>query len=88
MLIQKSYLDVFSWSARIVGYKMDESGKVTAKWILDSSILSSIKPKIDIGLFVDFSVFTSFCMMWSQNCSADENKTILWSGHAKTGKNR
>ena len=33
-------------------------------------------------------VFTSFCMMWSWNCSADQNKTILWSHHVKTGKNR
>jgi len=33
---------------------------LTAKWIWDSSISSSIKPKIDIGLFVDFWVFTCF----------------------------
>ena len=32
----------------------------TAKWIWDSSIFSSIKPKLDMGLFVDFCVFTCF----------------------------
>ena len=32
----------------------------TAKWIWDSSIFSRIKPKIDIGLFVDFCIFTCF----------------------------
>ena len=38
---------------------------ITAKWIWDSSIFSSIKPKIDIGLFVDFCVFTFFYQFWS-----------------------
>ena len=32
----------------------------TAKWIWDSFILSLIKPKLDMGLFVDFCVFTCF----------------------------
>ena len=32
----------------------------TAKWIWDSFIFSSIKPKLDMGLFVDFCVFTCF----------------------------
>ena len=32
----------------------------TAKWKWDSSISSSIKPKVDIGLFVDFCVFSCF----------------------------
>ena len=27
-------------------------------------------------------------MTWSWNCSADQNKRILWSHHARTGKNR
>ena len=27
-------------------------------------------------------------MVWSKNCSADQNKTILWSHHVKTGKFR
>ena len=35
-------------------------GAGTAKWIWDSSIFSSIKPKLDMGLFVDFCVFTCF----------------------------
>ena len=30
----------------------------TAKWIWDSFIFSSIKPKLNMGLFVDFCVFT------------------------------
>ena len=30
--------------------------------------------------------FTLFCTMCSQNCSADQNKPILWRHHAKTGK--
>ena len=34
----------------------------------------------------DFCVLTSFYMMWSQYCSADQNKTILLSYHAKAGK--
>ena len=37
----------------------------TAKWIRDCSIFYSIKPKIDIQLFVDFCVFASFCMIWA-----------------------
>ena len=32
----------------------------TAKWIWDISIFSSIKPKLNMGLFVDFCVFTCF----------------------------
>ena len=37
----------------------DSSGiKFTAKWIWDSFIFSSIKPKLDMGSFVDFCVFT------------------------------
>ena len=51
----------------------------TAKWTWDCSIFSSIEPKLDIGLFVDLAEFPSFCIMWSKNCSADQNKTILWS---------
>ena len=59
----------------------------TAEWIKDSSIFYSIQPKLDIGLFVDFCVFT-FCMMWSKNCSVLICRTILWLHHTKTGKNR
>ena len=33
---------------------------ITTKWIWDSSIFSSIKPKLDMTLFVDFCVFTCF----------------------------
>ena len=33
--------------------------------IWDSSTFYLIKPELDIGLFVDFCVFTSFCMMCS-----------------------
>ena len=32
----------------------------TVKWIWDSSIFSSIKPKLVMGLFDDFCVFTRF----------------------------
>ena len=35
----------------------------TAWWIWDSSKFYPIKPKLDIGLFVEFCVFTSFCMI-------------------------
>ena len=34
--------------------------KGTAYWIWDSSIVYSIKPKIDIGLFVDLAEFPRF----------------------------
>ena len=33
---------------------------ITAKWIWDSSIFYSIKPKLDMWLFVDFCVFPFF----------------------------
>jgi hypothetical protein len=49
-----------------VGYEVFNSGIqneldfITAEWIWDSSIFSSIKPILDMGLFVDFCVFTCF----------------------------
>ena len=53
-------------------YRVQFWGKVrTAKWIWDSSKFYSIKPKLDIELFVDFCVFISFCMMWSQYAEAN-----------------
>ena len=36
---------------------------------------------------VFLTVFTTFCMMWSQNCFVLICRTILWSHHAKIGKN-
>ena len=39
-------------------------------------------------IYLNFPEFPSFCMMWSKNCSEDQNETILWSHHAKTGEFR
>ena len=55
----------------------------TAKWTWDSSIFSSIKPKLNSRLFVDFCFY-----QFLHHCSADQNKKISWSHHAKTGINR
>ena len=47
----------------------------TAKWIWDSSIFSSIKPKLDIGLFFDFCVFTYLFLPAFAWC---EHKIVLF----------
>ena len=39
-------------------------------------------------IYLNFPEFPSSCMMWSKNCSEDQNKTILWSHHARTWKFR
>ena len=46
------------------------------------------KSSLDITFYKYIPIFTNFWMMRSLNCSADQNKTILWSAHARTGKNR
>ena len=47
----------------------------TAKWIWDSSIFSSIKPKFDMGLFVDFCVFTYFLPVFAWSA---HKIVLLW----------
>ena len=59
----------------------------TAKWIKDSSIFSSIKPKIDIGLFV-FTCFYQFLhyVIIILFCRSKQNNFMITSW--KTGENR
>ena len=72
------------------------SGKIefvvcTVKWMWESSIFPSIKPKLDIGLCVDFCVFTCFYQFFHDviiRFFVLICRTILWSHHAKPGKNR
>ena len=58
----------------------------TAWWIWDSSKFYPIKPKLDIGLFVEFCVFTCFYQFLHDKIVL-QIKTKQWSHHAKTGKN-
>ena len=51
--------------------------------------MSSIRPKYDNWLFVDFCVFIHSCLFYllqTYNCSENQNKTILAS-HVRIGKN-
>ena len=55
----------------------------TAKWIWDSSIFSSIKPKHDNQSFVYFCVFPRIYLFCAENCSEHQNKII----QVRMGKN-
>ena len=57
------------------------SNKDTAEWIGDSSIFSSIKPKLDNWLLFDLAEFP-----WCKQKIVNRNKTILGSQQVKTGK--
>ena len=59
----------------------------TAKWIWDSSIFSSIKPKYDKWLFVYFCVFPRIYLFCAENCSEHHNKTTFCSKQVNSGKN-
>ena len=43
-------------------------------------MLSSIKPELDVRLFVDFCVFTRSYLFWAENCFEDQNKIIGKNG--------
>ena len=47
----------------------------------------SIKPKLDIGLFVDLAEFPCFVpvVAWCDHKIVLQIKKILWSHHARTG---
>ena len=50
----------------------------------------SIKPKLDMRLFVDFCVFPRFpwiYLSWTWNCSEQQKRTILGSAQVNSGKN-
>ena len=50
-------------------------------------MLSLIKPKLDVPLFVDFCVFPRSYLFCAENCFEDQNKTIFCSKQVRTGKN-
>ena len=77
-LILGHYLpDILLSALTSCGLKMKNwSTVVTAKWTWGSSIFSSIKAKLDIGLFVDFCVFTWFYQFLHD---VDHKMVLFWS---------
>ena len=50
-------------------------------------MLSSIKPKLDIPVFANFSVFTRSYLFWAENYFEEQNNTIFCSKQVRTAKN-
>ena len=59
----------------------------TAKWIWDSFIFSSIKPKYDKQLFVYFCVFPQIYLSCTENCFILMFRTIFGATQVNSGEN-